>query len=180
MRALEPKITEIRTKNLSKQEESKEIFALYKKEGVNPFSGCLYLLIQLPILFALYFVFIRGISQPSHLYSMLSTDGLQNTLLGLIDMSKSFLPLAILAGVTQGVQAFLTPVPPSTGAPGFQQQLAKSMSIQTRYILPIIIIFISNTLASAVALYWTVTNIFSIGQELYFRRIFAQKIYKKA
>lgn len=171
MRALEPKLSAIRAKGLSKEEESKETFALYRSEKINPFSGCLYVLIQLPILFALYYAFIRGIHQPQYLYSFLSTDGLNNTFLGLIDITKPFLIFAILAGLTQAIQAFLTPKPPSTPHDkGFQTQLTKSLSLQTRYVLPIIIIFIASKLAAAVSLYWTVANLFSIGQEIYFRK----------
>jgi YidC/Oxa1 family membrane protein insertase len=171
-RMLEPKLAAIKAKGLSKEEEARETFALYKAEGINPFSGCLYLLIQLPILFALYFVFMKGIFQPEHLYGALSTDGLKETLLGLIDITKPYLPLAILAGITQSIQAFLMPKPTSatTGKPGFQEQFAKSMHVQTRYVLPLIIIFVASKLVAAVALYWVVANTFSILQELYFRR----------
>lgn len=170
MRALQPKLDAIKAQKLSKEEESKQQFALYKTEGINPFSGCLYLLIQLPILFALYFAFIKGVNQPEHLYGFLSTERLSNTLLGLIDITKPFLPLAILAGITQGLQAFLAPKPPTSSDSSFQGQFTKSLSVQTKYVLPIIIIFISAKLASAVALYWVITNIFSILQELYFRK----------
>ena len=170
MRILQPKLDAIKLQNLSKEEESKAQFALYKTEGINPFSGCLYLLIQLPILFALYYSFIKGVNQPDHLYSFLSTDGLKNTFLGLIDITKPFLPFAILAGITQAIQAFLAPKPPVTTGEGFQAQFTKSLSMQTKYILPLIIIFIASKLAAAVALYWIITNVFSISQELYFRK----------
>ncbi len=176
MRALEPKIAAIKARDLTKEEEAKETFALYRTEKINPLSGCLYILLQLPILFALYYVFIKGIYQPDHLYSFLNTEGLKNTFLGLIDITKPFLPLAILAGITQAIQAFLAPKPPvSAQGKGFQGQLTKSLSVQTRYVLPIIIIFIANTLASAVSLYWTVANLFSIGQELYLRKTVREK-----
>lgn len=172
MRLLEPKLRAIKEKGLSKEEEAKETFALYKTEKINPLSGCLYLLIQMPFLFALYFVFNQGIDQPTHLYSFLNTDGLKNTLLGLVDITKPFLPFAILAGVTQAIQAFLMPKPAPTaeGDTSFQGQFAKSLSVQTKYVLPIIIIFIAKGLASAVSLYWIISNLFSIGQELYFRK----------
>lgn len=172
MKALEPKIQAIKEQKLSKEAEAAATFALYKQEKINPFSGCLYIIIQLPILFALYFAFMHGIDQPQHLYSFLSTEGLKNTFLGLIDISKPFLPLAILAGITQAGQAFLQPKPhlPSGSENSFQGQFTKSLSLQTKFILPIIIILISMKLAAAVALYWVVTNLFSIGQELYFRR----------
>lgn len=170
MRLLQPKLDAIKARKLPKEEEAKEQFALYKTEKINPFSGCLYLLIQLPILFALYFAFMKGIDQPAHLYSSLSTEGLKNTFLGLIDITKPFLPFAILAGVTQAIQAFLVPKPPASTGEGFQAQFAKSLAVQTKYVLPLIIIFISAKLAAAVALYWIITNIFSIVQELYFRK----------
>lgn len=170
MRLLQPKLDAIKAQGLSKEQESKAQFDLYKTEKINPFSGCLYILIQLPILFALYFSFIKGVNQPEHLYSFLSTDGLKNMFLGVVDITKPFLPFAILAGITQGVQAFLMPKPPETSGSGFQAQFTKSLSMQTKYILPIIIIFISAKLASAVALYWVITNLFSIAQELYFRK----------
>ncbi|HVY36044.1 MAG TPA: YidC/Oxa1 family membrane protein insertase [Candidatus Paceibacterota bacterium] len=178
MKLLEPKLAEIKAKKLSKEEESKQTFALYKQEKINPFSGCLYLLIQLPILFALYYVFIKGIYQPDHLYSALSIDGLKNTFLGLFDITKPFLALAILAGVTQAIQAFLAPKPTTPGADekGFQASFTKSLSLQTRYVLPLIIIFIASKLAAAVSLYWTVANLFSIAQELYFRKTVRSKL----
>jgi YidC/Oxa1 family membrane protein insertase len=170
MRLLQPKLDALKSKGLSREEEAKEQFALYKTEGINPFSGCLYLIIQLPILFALYFSFMKGVDQPTHLYSFLSTEGLKNTFLGIIDITKPFIPFAILAGITQAIQAFIMPKPPETAGNGFQAQFTKSLSMQTKYVLPIIIIFISAKLASAVALYWVITNIFSISQELYFRK----------
>lgn len=173
-RLLEPKIAAIKAKGFSKEEEAKETFALYKAEGVNPFSGCLYLLIQLPILFALYYVFMKGVFQPDHLYGALSTEGLKQTLFGLIDITKPYLPLAILAGVTQAIQAFLMPKPAvQPGDKSMQGQFAKSMHVQTRYVLPLFIIFIASRLVAAVSLYWVVANTFSILQELYFRKKFA-------
>jgi YidC/Oxa1 family membrane protein insertase len=182
MRALEPKLQALKNKGLSKEEEAKETFALYKQENINPFSGFLYLLIQLPILLALYFSFSRGVSQPHHLYSFLNTDNLKNTFLGLIDITKPFLLLAILAGITQAIQAFLAPQPTPPGRQGdnnMQNQFAQSLAVQTKYILPLIIIFIASRLASAVALYWTVANLFSILQELYLRKTVRNKLVTK-
>jgi YidC/Oxa1 family membrane protein insertase len=171
MKALEPKLAAIKAKGLSKEAEAQETFALYKTEKINPASGCLYMLIQIPILLALYFVFNNGVTQPDHLYSSLNTEGLKNMFLGFIDITKPYLPLAILAGLTQAIQAFLQPKPNLAGVKeeSFQGQFAKSMSVQTKFVLPIIIAFIATKLAAAVALYWVITNIFSIAQELYFR-----------
>ena len=61
---LQPKIKEIQEKYKdNKEQQTKEVMALYKKERINPFSGCLPLLIQLPVLLALYRVFWRGLTR---------------------------------------------------------------------------------------------------------------------
>lgn len=182
MRALEPQLQAIKDQGLTKEAEAQATFALYKDQKINPFSGCLYLIIQLPILFALYHTFSNGIDQPMHLYSFLNTDNLKNMFLGLIDITKPFLPLAILAGITQAIQAFLAPAPSAPSRAGdnnMQNQLAQSLSVQTKYVLPIIIIFIASRLAAAVALYWSVANLFSILQELYLRKTVRNKLIKQ-
>lgn len=174
MKALQSKIDAIKSKKLEKEVEAKEIFALYKTEKVNPFSGCLYLLIQLPFLIALYFVFMKGVNQPEHLYSFLNTEGLNTIFLGFIDLTKPFLPIAIIAGLSQSIQAFLMPKPAQTTGESFQDQLSKSLSIQTRFVLPVIIVFIASKLAAVVSLYWIVTNLFSVAQDLYIRKRFTK------
>lgn len=184
MKLLEPKLQAIKEQGLSKEAEAQATFALYKEEKINPFSGCLYLIIQLPILFALYFSFSRGFIQPQHLYHFLNTDNLKDTFLGIINITKPFFPFALLAGITQAVQAFLAPQPTPPirkdgDRPSMQNQFAQSLAVQTKYVLPIIIILIASRLASAVALYWSVANLFSIGQELYLRKTVRRKLETK-
>jgi YidC/Oxa1 family membrane protein insertase len=179
MRALEPKLQAIKDQGLSKEAEATATFALYKQEGINPFSGFLYLLIQIPILLALYYSFSHGINQPTHLYSFLNTNNLNNTFLGIINITKPFFPLALLAGITQAIQAFLMPkpsMPSRSGDNNMQNQFAQTISLQTRYVLPVLIIIIASRLASAVALYWSVANLFSIMQELYLRKTVRNKL----
>jgi YidC/Oxa1 family membrane protein insertase len=183
MRSLEPKLQALKKQGLSKEAEAQATFALYKDEKINPFSGCLYIIIQLPILLALSICFSHGVDQPTHLYSFLSTVGLKDTFLGFINLTKPFFWLALIAGISQMIQAFLVPqpVPPgNSGDNNMQAQLAKSLSVQTRYILPILIVFIASRLASAVSLYWAVANIFSILQELYLRKTVRSKMNAKA
>ena len=177
IRTLDPHIKKIReeTKD-NKQAEAQKIMALYQEHGVNPFSGCFLLILQLPIIFALYWVFLKGIKPDSGLlYSFISFPHEINTIfLGLIDMHGKSIALAIIAGVTQFFQIKLSmpPTPPETlGAKqSFKDELAKSMSVQMRYIMPIMIAFIAYTISSAVALYWVTSNCFSIGHELFVRR----------
>src|SRR3989344_4183669 len=60
MNILAPELNKIKKSGVSKEEQAKQTFELYKKHKVNPFSGCLLVLIQIPIIFALYFVFYKG------------------------------------------------------------------------------------------------------------------------
>src|SRR3989344_3694157 len=61
MTLLAPELNKIKNSGASKEEQAKQTFELYKKHKVNPFSGCFLVLIQIPIIFALYFVFYKGI-----------------------------------------------------------------------------------------------------------------------
>ena len=61
MTILTPEIDKIKKSGASKEEQAKQTFDLYKKHKTNPFSGCLLVLIQIPIIFALYYVFYKGI-----------------------------------------------------------------------------------------------------------------------
>jgi YidC/Oxa1 family membrane protein insertase len=182
VKALEPELTKLKEVHKNdKQEQARQTMALYKKRGVNPFSGFLLILIQLPIIFALYFVFLRG-GLPSInedlLYSFVSTpDKINMDFLGLIDMSMRSIMLAFLAGVTQYFQIkfSLPPMKPRGNIPSLKEDLARSFHIQMRYVMPIIVFSVAYVISSAVALYWLTSNLFAIGQEIFVRR----KIKKK-
>jgi YidC/Oxa1 family membrane protein insertase len=182
MKKMEPEIKQIKKDFPNKEEQAKQTFALYKKYGTNPFSGCLVILIQLPVIFALYYVFYKGISvDDSLIYSFIQIPTtLHTNFLGLLEMGEKSLVLGILAGVTQFLQGYLAmpvkskveivksiePEAPKT----FQEQLSDSMQMNVRYILPVFVAFIAWKISAAVALYWIVSNIFTIVQEWYIRR----------
>lgn len=168
---LQPKIKEIQEKYKDdKQRQSKALMELYQKEKINPLSGCLPLLIQLPILIALFQVFWRGFQpeQMVNLYSFVPFPGqIELTFLGILNLSVPSLGLAVLAGILQFFQTkMITPHQKSGGgqkkkAPDFSQLMQKQML----YFFPIFTVFILWRLPSAIALYWLVTSIFSIGQQ---------------
>ena len=174
---LQPKIQEIQNQYKGdKERQAKETMALYKKEKINPFGGCFPLLIQLPILIALYRVFWKGL-QPgatSALYSFVSDPGIINSFfLGLIDLSKASAPLAVIAGITQFFQTKM--MMPKTKKiqkkEGQGPQFSDMMQKQMLYFFPIFTVFILWTLPSAIGLYWIITALFSIGQQyLVFRK----------
>lgn len=177
MNSLSPELNKIKESGASKEEQARQTFELYRKHKTNPFSGCLLVLIQIPIIFALYYVFFKGLNFENGLmYSFVPTPQNVNTMfLGLIDIGSESLLLAILAGVSQYFQAYFMPqtVSSSTNKGSFQDSLTKSMHMQMKYILPVFIFVILGTdwffpaLSGAVALYWITSNIFAIGQQIY-------------
>lgn len=181
MKAVAPKLEEIKEKyKEDKQEQAKATMELYKNEKINPFSSIFLILIQIPIIFSLYWVFKAGFEvNPDILYSFVPEPGNIDTMfLGLIDISQRSFILAILAAVTSFFQIRLS-VPPVSGPKEgeertFKHDLAKSMNVQMRYFFPIIVLFISFSIPGAVAIYWATSNMFIIFQELYVR-----KRYKK-
>ncbi len=175
MSLLAPELNKIKTSGASKEEQARLTFELYKTHKANPFSGCLLLLIQIPIIFALYYVFYKGINfDPNFLYSFVQVPTHINMVfLGLIDISGKSLFLAILAGLSQYLQGYFMPTPPKstgTGSEGFAESFSKSMNMQMKYIFPFIIIFIAYRISGAVALYWITSNLFAVGQQIYVNR----------
>lgn len=178
IRAINPKIEKIKEKHKdNKQEQARKVMELYKEHGVNPFSGCLLLLVQLPVIFALYFVFFKGLPSLSaeHLYSFVHLPAVAPSMmfLGIILSSKSFI-LATIAAITQYYQIKLS-VPPvpllAEGVkPTFKDEFAKSFNLQMRYMLPLIVFGVSYSISAAIALYWATSNLFSIGHELFVKR----------
>jgi YidC/Oxa1 family membrane protein insertase len=174
MNVLTPQLQKIKESGATKEEQATQTFELYKKYKVNPFSGCLLLLIQLPIIFALYYVFLKGINfQNGVLYSFVHIPAHINMIfLGIIDIGKKSLVLAILAGISQSLQAHFMPKPPisSASSPSFQDSFGKSMNMQMKYVFPFIIAFIAYNISGAVALYWITSNLFMVGQQIYIKR----------
>lgn len=176
MRTLQPKLDAIKKKYKDdRQKQAEETFAIYKEEGVNPFSSILLLIIQIPIIIALYFVFLRGGLPEINaeiLYSFVGTpENIRMTFLGILDIAEKSLPLALLTGLSQYVQIRLSvPATPPKKDGSFGADFARSMQFQMKYGMPILIAVIAWTLPSMISLYWITSNLFTIGQELVIRR----------
>lgn len=181
MKKLEPEIKEIKEKHKNNsQEQAKKTMDLYKQHGINPIAGVLTLFIQIPIIFALYKVFLGGASfNPEHLYSFIIAPEVVNlNFLGVLDVSQKSYIIPFLASLTQFLQMKLAipPIKKEDTSNSFKDNLAKSMNIQMRYVMPIIIFFIGLKLSSGIALYWTTMNVFAIVHETIVRRK-AGKLY---
>lgn len=186
MKRVEPELNALKEKHKDdRQELARQTMALYKKEGLNPFLGIFLLFIQLPVIFALYKVFLSS-GLPSVntglLYGFVAVPAAINIqFLGFFDIVGKSLILALIAGITTYIQIRLSmPIAPkkTTSTPSkasFKEDLARSMNIQMRYIFPVLAFFISWSISGAIALYWITSNLFTIGQELVLRRTVKSK-----
>ncbi len=182
MKTLEPKIKELKEKHKGdKEKEAVATLALYKEEKVNPFASILTVFIQIPVLLALYWVFryepfshvnttlLYSFTPIPHAFSLL--------FFGIISVSGKSLTLAILAGISQFLQANLAlsgTMKPSD-AKGMQNDFQRVMGLQLKYVFPFIIGTISYTTSGAVALYFITTNLVGAAQELHVRRTLARE-----
>ncbi len=170
LNAINPHIQAIKEKHKHDQAaQGAAMMQLYKEHNVNPLAGCLPLLIQLPILIALYQVFIAGLNPQSlgMLYPFVQNPGSINPLfLGLISISGRNIILAILAGVLQFIQAKQSMAYMKAG--GANPQMA-ALNTQMLYFFPIMIVIIGWNIQAGLILYWITTTTFSIGEQLYLR-----------
>ncbi len=177
LKKVEPEIKAIKDKNKgNNQAVAVETMALYKKYGINPLANFFLLLIQLPILFALYSVFMKaGLPdiKIDFLYSFVSVPTVNMNFLGFLDIGKPNVIAAIIASVCQYIQIniSLPKIDKKNYDPSdMSQAIAKGMNTNMKYFFPVIILLISIKLASAIALYWIVSSLFMIGQELLVKR----------
>ncbi len=182
VRVLEPKLKELKEKHKgNKEKEAIETLALYKEARVNPFASILTVLIQIPVLLALYWVFFYEPFPTVNLERLYAftpvPHGVSLEFLGLISVAGKSMILAALAGITQYIQARLalagTMKPSTTG--GMQGDFQKVMGLQLKYVFPFIIAIISYTTSGAIALYFITTNIAGALQELHVRRVLAKE-----
>jgi YidC/Oxa1 family membrane protein insertase len=170
MQDIKPKVDALKEKYKDdKTKQNAELMKLYTSHGVNPLSslgGCFPLLLQLPVFIALYdvllysidlrqssFLWINDLAEPEHLFNI--------PLIGEYELPFRILPL--LMGVSWYISQKMTPVT----APG-----SESMELQMKMMqfMPIIFTVMFWSLPSGLILYWTVSNILSIFQQIYINR----------
>ncbi len=156
MQVIQPALKEIQKKYKGQpQQLQSEMMALYKREGVNPFSGCLPLLVQLPFLFALFMAingpeFAAMISQPG------INPGLFSFWLPNLAQADKFLILPILIGITMFWSQKMTITDPTQ---------ARIMML-----MPVVMFFLFMKLPAGVLLYWAASQVISTAQQLWVMR----------
>ena len=176
MKVLEPKIKELKEKHKGdKEKEAVATLALYRDAKVNPFVSIITVFIQIPILLALYWVFIYepfATVNSALVYSFTPIPhAVSLEFIGLISVTGKSIVLAALAGISQFFQAHLAlSGVGSTKNMGAQKGFQQVMNMQLKYVFPILIATISYTTSGAVALYFITTNLAGVLQEWYVRR----------
>lgn len=173
MQDIQPKINELKKKYANNKEEmGRAMMELYKQEKVNPFSSCLPLLIQLPFLWAVFRVFRDGLGNGSLdlVYSFIQKPEAINAVsLGLVDLAKPNVYLAVLAGLAQFWQVkMLSRNKPAVKSEGSKDEdMMAIMNKQMLYFMPALTVFIGLTFPGGLALYWFVTTLLTALQQLY-------------
>jgi YidC/Oxa1 family membrane protein insertase len=154
LQAIQPKMNEIREKyKKDPQKMQQEMMELYKKHKVNPVGGCLPMIIQIPVFFALYKVLLVAIELRGAPFMLWITD---------LSGKDPYYILPVVMGVTMLIQQKMTP----SGMDPKQQKMMMLM--------PVVFTFMFLNFASGLVLYWLVNNLLSIIQQFYINKKIAK------
>jgi YidC/Oxa1 family membrane protein insertase len=179
MQELQPKLEALKKEYAGDtQKQTQATMELYKNNKVNPFASCLPLLIQLPVLIALYMVLRAGLASTDlakDLYSFVANPGHLNPIsLGFFNLSKPNVVLAVLAGAAQYWQArtMITKQPPKNAGPGSKDEsMTAMMNKQMLYFMPVMTIIIGFGLPAGLTLYWFFSTVLTgLQQQFLFKK----------
>ncbi len=152
---LQPKMAEVREKyKKDPQRMQQEMTGLYKKHKVNPIGGCLPMLLQIPIFFALYKVLHIAIELRGAPFMLWITD---------LSVKDPYYILPIVMGITMVIQQKMTPS-------AMDPKMAKIMML-----MPVVFTFMFLGFASGLVLFWLIGNILSIIQQIFVNRQLAKQ-----
>ena len=173
---------------------AEKMMAIYKQKGINPFSSIFLLVIQIPIFFALYFVFNEPIKlDVNSIYAFLEfPNNLKELAFGFLNLSKNNIYIGILTGLTMFIyskrqvatnqrisEVFSAKGGPASGGKNsssttsqesFADVFAKNMNFQMVYFFPIISGLAAAYLPAALGIYWATSNIINIFQDVYIKK----------
>lgn len=189
MQELQPKLEELKKKYKDDKEElGRQMMLLYKVHKVNPLSSCLPLIIQLPVLIALFRVFSNGLHiDPAtgflmqdvlvHLYEPLRTTYetvvINTKFLGLVNLTATHnIILAVAAGAAQFAQAKMmqSKRPTVKNAGAKDEDMSAILNKQMLYMLPVMTVVFGYQFPAGVTLYWLASTLFTWIQQLIFLR----------
>jgi YidC/Oxa1 family membrane protein insertase len=159
MQAIQPQVNALRAKYKNDAARAqREMMELYRKEGINPIGGCLPMVLQIPIFYALYIALSVSVElQNAPFVCFGKVFGHDLWICDLASHDPTYV-LPVIMGITMFVQQKMTPV---TGDP----RQAKMMLV-----MPFIFTFMFFNLPSGLVLYWSVSNLLQIGQQYLMNR----------
>ena len=167
MQMLQPQIKKIQAQHKDdKEKQAAALMEIYRAHQVNPFSGFLLLLVQIPVLIALYRVFLSGLGSGSFasLYSFVSRPAEFNfNFLGLINLHERSMLMVGFSAIAQYFQAWLA-LPAGTGSK--ELSAAEKMGKQMVFLGPALAFIILIKLPAAISLYWLTSSLFSVLQQV--------------
>lgn len=173
---LQPKLDELKALHKDNKEAlAKAMMELYAKEKVNPLSSCLPILVQIPILIALYKVLSDGLHAESlgALYAFVQNPGTIDAMfLGKMNLAERSITLAILSGIFQYIQTrmLIARRPPKQvqGTPAAKdEEMLQAMNQSMLYFMPVMTVVIGFSLPGGLTLYWVAMNVVSIIQQYF-------------
>jgi YidC/Oxa1 family membrane protein insertase len=178
MNEISPKMKEIQEKYKNDKEKlNQKLMELYKEYNYNPASGCLPALVQMPILFALYYVVqnpVKYVFLNADVYAGIAKNFWWLTDLGKSEMSATLIHvagfgvpiLAILSAATTYYQMKMINPKGSNNDKGKMDQTQQTQKMMTN-IMPLMFGWITLSVPSGLALYWIVGNVFTIVQQYF-------------
>jgi len=156
LKELAPKVKELQKKyGDDKQKLNTHMMELYKKNGANPMGGCLPILLQIPVFFAVYRVLQNAIELKGAEWILWVND---------LAIKDPYFILPVLMGITMFLHQRITP---TTFTDPMQEKIMK--------FLPLIFTFFFVTFPAGLTLYWFTNNVASIVQQFYVNKLFAKK-----
>lgn len=190
LQKVQPHIKEIQKKYKDdKERQTRELMAFYKKNRVNPFSGCLPLIVQLIVLIAIYRI-LFNLSQAglvvtgADLYSFVASPGaINHFFLGIVDLSVPSKIFAVFAALAQYYQTKMLMATQQKKEDSSKNEnddqkepdFAAMMTKQMLYIGPVLTLLIGFTFAAGLSLYWLVSTLFMIVQQWYIKKVAARE-----
>ena len=160
LKELSPKVKALQEKYKDdKQKASTHMMELYKKEGANPMGGCLPILLQIPVFFAIYRVLLNAIELKGSEWIWFVQD-LTHTV-SINNLFDPYLILPLIMGLTMYIQQKITP-----------NQIQDEMQKKMFQFLPVIFTFFFIFFEAGLVLYWTINNLFTVAQQYYINKIF--------